>query len=65
MRRERLWLAVFLVAAGIGGAWVATDIPDPVQTVRIEARAAQPAVGAPVQATEPSEHASSIDEVMR
>ena len=64
MRRERLWLAVFLLAAGIGGAWVATGIPDPAQTVRTEAPGVPPAGAAPVQVTDPVPAASG-DDVMR
>ncbi len=65
MRRERVWLAVFLVAAAIGGARVTTDIPEPAQRVRIEVPASQPANGPPVQFTDPSAPVLSIDEVMR
>ncbi len=65
MRRERVWLAVVLVATGIGAAWVATDIPEPAQTVRIETPASQPARGTPVQVTDPSAPALSVDDIMR
>jgi hypothetical protein len=65
MRRERVWVALFLVAAGIGGTWVATEIPEPAQTVRTQAPVSQPAGGTPAQFTDASAPAPSIDDVMR
>jgi len=52
-----VWLTVFLVAAGIGGAWVLTETPEEAQTVRVETPV--PSDTAPVPA------AVSIDELIR
>jgi hypothetical protein len=63
MRWQRLWVAVFLAAAGIAGVWVLTDTQDGGQVVRVDAPASQPADAGPGVVTVPGQQ--NLDDMMR